>query len=396
MQARRFARSWTHAWLPLTSFAMLACLPSSPEPTAQNSSSIIEGRAARACEWPAAALVLPSGCSAALIHPRAFVTAAHCLYDASGRVEAASSVLFGERPGEPDASRDVDTCFLSTAEGGDLAVCVLREPAPDIPIIPIMAGCESEWLVPGATAIEVGFGDETSSLGYQGGTKSWLEVYVVRARSDEPYLEVSAGNQAGEYYGDSGGPLYFKMPDGTWRLVGTDSGSPDIVDGSTAPRFSAYANAAYFVPWAEQVTGVDLTPCHDESGWRPTADCASFPATGPYVVDSWSSDCREQPAANPLPTCPVSGAGAAGKDADPDDSPAPRSSLEAGGCSQAGANLRSLPSWLTSLALLLAATSRRHHAHLFFVRRKRRPGAALLVLRSGRGRRVLSGSGTPT
>jgi len=370
MQQWRLARSGPAHWAVLASIACQACLPSSPEDVNAASSSVIEGKPAAVCEWPSAAVLLPSGCSGALIQRRVVATAAHCLFDASGRLEAPATVIFGETRDEPQLQVEVSTCFLNQPEDGDFAVCVLSDEAPGIPIISLMAPCESEWLKPGETAIEVGFGDTSVDSKDAQGTKSWLEVTLVRARADEPYLEVSAGSQAGEYYGDSGSPLYFRMPDGTWRLVGTDSGSPDIVTGSTAPRFSVYANAPHFLEWAERVTGIDLTPCHDENGWHPGADCVAFPVSQPNVADSWANNCSAQPTARPRPTCQDSGAsgiGAGGADTshalggggadsapggDRHDTPVQSARLEGGACSQAAGMPRPIPSLAATLALL--------------------------------------------
>ncbi|HVY25224.1 MAG TPA: trypsin-like serine protease [Polyangiaceae bacterium] len=314
------------------------------------SSPIVQGQQARVCEWPSVIVVEPSGCSGVLIHPRVFATAAHCLYGSDGRLEVPSSVTFGERRDEPAAQRAVDTCFLSRADGGDLAVCVLSELAPAVPIISAMTASESRWLQPGATAIEVGFGDRSVGKARDGGVKSWLEVYLVRARSDETYLEVSAGTQAGEYYGDSGGPLFFQMPDATWRVVGTDSGSADIEVDSTRPRFSVYSNVPYFSAWAEKVTGFVLTPCPADNACSPSSDCGSLVAASDRAPDSWTTDCSAHPNETPHPTC---------LDASrPDDDSPPGGALSdlqpAGGC-QVATGGRDAPASAALSGLLLGA-----------------------------------------
>lgn len=174
----------------------------------------------------------------------------------------------------------------------------------------------------------------------------------------------------GEYYGDSGGPLFLKMPDNSWRLVGTDSGSPDIVAGSTTPRFSIYANAPYFLEWAERVTGLDLTPCLDEGVWRPNTDCVEFPNSIASETDGWANDCRGQSPAELRPTCEALGAGGTGAgganasdrsgmagESSPTvqrraDSPAHGSRLDGGACIQAPCAAGALPSLVASLAIL--------------------------------------------
>jgi hypothetical protein len=79
--------------------------------------------------------------------------------------------------------------------------------------------------------------------------------------------------------GDSGGPLFFEMEDGTRRVIGIASfsglqteleewdtlGSFDHID-STYYNFAAFASLPVYLPWVESVVddalGVDLTPCH--------------------------------------------------------------------------------------------------------------------------------------
>ena len=168
-----------------------------------------------------------------------------------------------------------------------------------------MAACEDAWLNSGQPAMEVGFGDRNVDPPRETGVKTALSVVVVRARANEPYLEVSAGNQAGEYYGDSGGPLFVAAPDGTWRVAGIDSGSPAFVPGSTAPRFSYYASIPTLIDWAEAATGIDLTPCHELGHWQPGAACKALPAeeTSAAESDGWASACRRRPFSVPSPTC---------------------------------------------------------------------------------------------
>jgi len=82
------------------------------------------------------------------------------------------------------------------------------------------------------------------------------------------------------------------MPDSTWRVIGVDYGSPSVIEGSTAPRVSTYKSVPYDVAWAEEASGIDLTPCHDASGWNPTAACTGFPISPGAGVGSWSTLCQ--------------------------------------------------------------------------------------------------------
>ena len=342
-----------------SALSLAACLSSPPEATERTQAGILGGVVAKTCEWPSVVVLLPSGCSAVLVHRQVIATAAHCLYGIDGRLEVPTQVVFGEQLEAPAAERTVDTCFVREGQDGDLAICVLQEQAPDIPIAPLMAPCEDAWLAPGQTAVEVGFGDRSLDPPRETGVKGSLDVAIVRARTGEAYLEVSAGSQAGEYYGDSGGPLVVSMPDGTWRVAGIDSGSPAIIAGSDAPRFSVYSSMPSLVDWAEGTTGIDLTPCHDQGFWRPGPDCSRLPIAAAPATDSWRNQCGEQPVAAPQATCSV------------DETPAPHGELRAaGGCSLAGTRSSSFLSLAPLLVSLLAYRS-----------------GALRVLRSPRIRR---------
>lgn len=338
--------------LPLT-LAVQACVIAPDERVGTTRAEVVEGTLAQTCEWPSVGVILPSACSAVLIHRSAIATATHCLYGADGRLEAPTSVVFGEQKAAAMAERAVETCYLRPAKDGDFAVCVLREPAPDIPIIPLMAACEDAWLSPGQRAVEVGFGDRNVDGPRQTGTKSSLAVYVVRARTGEPYLQVSSGTQAGEYYGDSGGPLFITMPDGTWRVAGIDSGSAAIVAGSTAPRFSVYGNVATSVDWAENACGLDLTPCHNGQRWYTGPGCVSLPSgTASSVSTSWGNSCRSDSVATPEATCEA------------DEMPVARPIRVTGGCGiPIGAPLRA--PWAVLLALCVPGWQRMRMRRLF-------------------------------
>ena len=90
----------------------------------------------------------------------------------------------------------------------------------------------------GKPIVEVGFG-VTSERTVIYGTKKWINGTIDSFAPDQVDIDVTSGSQDGEYYGDSGGPLFFQMPDSTWRVIGVDYGSPAFIEGSTAPRVSA-------------------------------------------------------------------------------------------------------------------------------------------------------------
>jgi hypothetical protein len=256
---------------------------------------IVGGDLATTCEWPTAIMLVgPAGCSGALVHPHVVVTAKHCLVNDSGNLTTPTSIGLGETRGQWAKTVAVSSC--TTHPSNDFGICILAEDVTDIPIVPVMALCEMSELAAGESVVEVGFG-WTSATNQTYGAKKWINGTIV---ADPPpsfarnpvAVYATTGSQDGEYYGDSGGPLFFQMPDGTWRLIGEDWGSPSIVADSTAPRVSVYTSVPYHVAWAEQVSGVDLTPCHDAAGWNPTAACTGFPTNPGAGVGEWATLCQ--------------------------------------------------------------------------------------------------------
>jgi MYXO-CTERM domain-containing protein len=56
------------------------------------------------------------------------------------------------------------------------------------------------------------------------------------------------------------------------------------------------------VPWVEEASGVDITPCHDVDGtWNPTPQCEGF-ALDPLQSGSWDEGCAG-PLEGPSESC---------------------------------------------------------------------------------------------
>ena len=267
---------------------------------------IVGGNLAATCEWPTTVMMLgPSViCTGTLVHPRVVVTASHCLLDASGGLPAFTSIGLGETS-KPWA-KTVAISGCTTHPQNDFGFCVLTEDVTDIPIVPVMAPCETSELAAGKAVVEVGFG-VTSASNRAYGRKKWINGTIASGPLPPEVpstvdVYATTGSQDGEYFGDSGGPLFFQMPDGTWRLIGEDRESPDIIGGSTAPRISSYTSIPYHVAWAEKLSGFDLTPWHDANGWNPTASCTGFPSNPGAGVGSWTNQCQGETMVR-QPTC---------------------------------------------------------------------------------------------
>jgi uncharacterized membrane protein YgcG len=273
-------------WIILLAAGTVSCGASGPdEPWSNASSPIIGGQLAGVCEWPTAVLIPSAGCSGTLVHPRVVIIAKHCL----GSTPA--SVTFGESRAKTAKTVRVSKCYRHPQT--DFGFCTLAEDVIGMPIIPVMAACEMTELKVGAPIVEAGFGDTSAGNDSIFGTKKWIAGTIVRAGATRTTLDVTTGTQDGEYFGDSGGPVFIKMPDETWRLIGNDLTSPDW-NTSNRPRVSTYTSMPYHVAWAEQQSGIDITPCHDASGWNPTAACVGSPINPGEGVGTWANACSGQ------------------------------------------------------------------------------------------------------
>ncbi|KIG15069.1 Trypsin precursor [Enhygromyxa salina] len=264
---------------------MLAAVPygvagaAPPDAIAPQPAGIVGGEPSSTCAWPSVVALQTGGlCTGTLVHPRVVVYAAHC-----GTFH--TSVLFGENANAP--TREVPTLRcerhsdLFAVSSMDYAYCELAEPVTDIAITPPLVGCDAALIQVGTPVTIVGFGDTTIDAPEQVGIKHEATTAIVGYVSTVGIGGMGVGADAG----DSGGPAFVQLEDGSWRLLGIVSGGGG--DGASVQ----YVPAPVVIEWIEDRSGIDITPCHAGDGsWAPTPECEGFyVATEPGA--QWAEGC---------------------------------------------------------------------------------------------------------
>jgi hypothetical protein len=246
------------------------------------SPAIVGGAVSSTCAWPSVVALQTGGlCTGTLVHPRIVVYAAHC-----GTFH--QKVLFGERVDTP--AREVATVLcernsdLFAVSSMDYAYCLLAEPVDDLAITPPLFGCDEDLIAIGTQVTIVGFGDTTSEGTQMVGVKHEAQTQVTGLLSTVGIGGMGVGADSG----DSGGPAFVQLDDGSWWLLGIVTGGGG--DGATVQ----YVPAPKLIAWVEDRSGFDITPCHAGDGsWAPTPACEGF-----YVQTepgaTWADACPSQ------------------------------------------------------------------------------------------------------
>ena len=317
--------------------ALLSFQPSDLSGSTPEVLPIVGGDEATSCQFPSVVSILeddetPSMCSGTLVHPNVVTLAAHCVNPERPII----GVGFGEE-GQGDTGPvrtiGVEDCvghpqYFSSGYP-DIAYCTLAEPVTDVPRVPILAGCELDVLEPGLEVTIVGYGAsygnvDSGEVEAEGvGPKRYTTQTIdeVEADRDEVHMVGPNGSQSA-CFGDSGGPSFVEMSDGTWRVFGAasrlyDPGGfpPPKLPGNFCGVGVTYGLLTTQLEWLETQTGYDLTPCHDESGeWDPSESCGDFPLSPNVGVGTWEAGCAGGGLGGGEPLCEPAMGGSTGGD----------------------------------------------------------------------------------
>jgi hypothetical protein len=233
---------------------------------------IAYGEPAVECAWPTAISVAGGGqCSGTLVHPRLVVYAAHC----GG---SSKTIAFGEDALAPARSVMASECRAypgyagADDQGHDWAYCILDEAITDVPVTPPLFGCETAEIVVGREVALCGFGADVDA---DSGIKRWAATTLVAVTASNNTTLVGnpdLGSVPSICSGDSGGPAFVQLDDGSWRTFGIASTVVGACGG-----YGAHSMLSGAVAWIESDSGIDITPCHAADGsWAPGPSCANL------------------------------------------------------------------------------------------------------------------------
>lgn len=258
---------------PLLLGVTLAAVPASNDLTAPAAPQpIIGGEPTVAGEFDGVvAIVAGEGlCTGTVVAPRLVLTAGHCL--SALRPGQEVGVFYGDElnPAMQVAAEDwgVHPEFCSTCKQDIFDYgYVLIEGTFSLPggfLLPLVD--QDEWddsMRKGQDVTVVGYGEDPDSPTADKGIGVKRKVGTeIRKFSNEGLEFFAGGDERDSCAGDSGGPAFVRVADGSWRLAGIVSrGTNPCGDGG----FYGVPFPALF--WVRDETGIDLLPtdCESES-----------------------------------------------------------------------------------------------------------------------------------
>jgi MYXO-CTERM domain-containing protein len=291
------------AVLALASASMTTAIAWAGEPdevaTEPPTPLIFQGDGVNACGWPTTVAVVSGGglCTGTLVHPRVVIYAAHC----GG---GSKTVQFGESAfggGNAIGASCQTNPGWDNSQGTDWAYCVLDQSIDQLPIAPVLFGCELDMLVPQIQIAVVGFGKNTPAGG--SGSKRWGVTTLEYVNLDNNTTGIGGGDEPSICPGDSGGPAFILGNDGIWRVFGIAS-TVNLINGQDCGGLGTHSIVAGAVPWIEESSGFDITPCHEQDGtWAPGPDCTGFFGSGNNSYGNWDNWCAGTPVSPAPSTC---------------------------------------------------------------------------------------------
>jgi hypothetical protein len=238
-------------------------------------SALVGGREIPRSAWPNIVRI-GQVCTGILLRSDLVVYAAHC-----GTYPAYLQLA-------DDRRVHVDRCWTyprASYGGTDIAFCVLEAPVDGVRLVPPALGGEVDWVAPGSEVTLVGYGLSTPTDSF--GTLREA-VATIDAIGEE--IEVS-GPDVGTCSGDSGGPAFVKMgSEREWRIAGILSSGPI---GECGPGISYYTRLSSFVPWIEEQSKCDVSPCHTAEGKLTSSERCDIAS-----LEQYRTPCRRPDSVN--------------------------------------------------------------------------------------------------
>jgi hypothetical protein len=249
------------------------------------------GEPAHTCSWPTVVAVIGAElCTGTLIHPDIVIYSGSCGYDDK-------VIRFGEDAFF--AGREVEAEYCSLFPQGNSAYCKLAQPITDLPVTPLLLGCDFDQVSEGDAAVLVGFGaTETDMVSRQ---KHWgLTSLAAIDRTSGWFKLEDIGDAPFGCADDAGAPVFVQLDDGSWRVAGIVSSTSGTCTGNGT---FIHDLIEYDMPWLD--TSLQITPCHSWDGsWAPSPACTGFYAQSPDLANgTWNDWCLGTPAIGDAATC---------------------------------------------------------------------------------------------